>query len=37
MIPRDAQRCTYPGADKRFRYCPLYRERIVIVAQKGHK
>ena len=23
-------------ADKRFRYCPLYQERIVVVAPKGH-
>jgi DNA-binding transcriptional LysR family regulator len=25
------------GSDKRFRYCPLYRERIVIIAPKGHR
>jgi DNA-binding transcriptional LysR family regulator len=24
------------GSDKRFRYCSLYRERIAIVAPKGH-
>jgi DNA-binding transcriptional LysR family regulator len=24
------------GSDKRFRYCPLYHERIEIVAPKGH-
>src|SRR5262249_23449151 len=25
------------GSDKRFRYCPLYQERIEIVAPKGHQ
>jgi LysR family transcriptional regulator, hydrogen peroxide-inducible genes activator len=34
----DAAVVAYVGRrDKRFRYCPLYRERIVTVAPKGHR
>src|SRR5499427_7443688 len=34
----DAAVVAYVGhSDKRFRYCRLYRERIVIVAPKGHR
>jgi LysR family transcriptional regulator, hydrogen peroxide-inducible genes activator len=34
----DAAVVTYVGgSDKRFRYFPLYRERIVAVAPKGHR
>lgn len=34
----DAAVMAYVGwSDKRFRYCELYRERIVIVAPKGHR
>ena len=34
----DAAVVAYVGhSDKRFRYCQLYRERIVIVAPKGHR
>jgi DNA-binding transcriptional LysR family regulator len=33
----DAAVVAYVGcSDKRFRYCPLYQERIAIVAPKGH-
>ena len=34
----DAAMVAYVGySDKRFRYCQLYRERIVVVAPKGHR